>query len=93
MNFPVSTSQQLQAVLRALRRARGLSQAEIGSRLGVNQKRIARIESVPGVTSYDQIARLISTLGARLVIEDQPEKVVSDGRKAKTSRKTDKGAW
>jgi len=37
--------------------------------LGVNQKRASRIEGAPGVTSFDQIARLISALGGRLVVE------------------------
>lgn len=70
MNFPVATSTQLKAVLRALRKSRHLSQADVGTRLGVNQKRVARIESAPGVTSFAQIARLVSALGGRLVIED-----------------------
>jgi HTH-type transcriptional regulator/antitoxin HipB len=94
MNFPVSTSQQLKAVLRALRRARGLSQAEIGSRLGVNQKRIARIESAPGVTGYDQISRLVSTLGARLVIEENTDIAPTSAKSTKTTqRKGVKGTW
>ena len=77
MNYPVGTPSQLRAVLRALRQSRGLSQAAVGRLLGVNQKRIARIEAAPEVTSFDQIARLASVLGARLVIEEttavQPE--------------------
>lgn len=73
MDFPISTSGQLRAVLRALRKARGLSQADAGARIGVNQKRIARIEAAPGVTSFDQIARVVSALGGRLVIQDLTE--------------------
>jgi len=56
-------------VLRGLRKFRGLSQAQVGQLLGVNQKRASRIEGAPGVTSFDQIARLISALGGRLVVE------------------------
>jgi HTH-type transcriptional regulator/antitoxin HipB len=69
MNYPVATSQQLRAVLIGMRKARALSQAQVGQLLGVNQKRAARIESAPGVTSFDQIARLVAALGGRLVIE------------------------
>lgn len=69
MNYPVSTSAQLSAVLRGLRQTRSLSQAQAGELLGVNQKRVARIENAPGVTSFDQIARLVSALGGRIVIE------------------------
>ena len=69
MNYPVTTSLQLRAVLRGMRKARALSQTQVGQLLGVNQKRAARIESAPGVTSFDQIARLVAALGGRLVIE------------------------
>jgi HTH-type transcriptional regulator / antitoxin HipB len=89
MDFPINTSAQLRAVLRGLRKARGLSQADTGARIGVNQKRIARIEAAPGVTSFDQIARVVSALGGRLVIQDLTEKTdAKSGGKAKQ-----KGDW
>ena len=69
MVYPVNNAIQLRAVLRALRQSRDLSQTEVGTLLGVNQKRVARIENAPGLTSFDQIARLISALGGRLVVE------------------------
>lgn len=67
--YPVSTPIELSTTLRALRRANGLSQEEVGQLLGVNQKRIAWIESVPGRTSFDQISRLVTALGGRVVID------------------------
>ena len=70
MDFPVHTASQLKAVLRALRRSRGFSQAQVGARLGVNQKRIARIEGNPGVTNFDQVARFVSVLGGRIVVQE-----------------------
>lgn len=72
MPYPLETSQQLSAVLRALRQSRQLTQAELGEQLGVNQKRIARIEAAPGVTSFDQISRLVALMGHRLVLEELP---------------------
>lgn len=70
MKYAVDTPQQLRAVLRALRQSRGLTQVQLGQRLGVNQKRIARIEAVPGVTSFDQISRMVAAMGCKLVIEE-----------------------
>jgi HTH-type transcriptional regulator/antitoxin HipB len=72
MRYPLETSQQLSAVLKALRHSRNLTQAELGEQLGVNQKRVARIEATPGVTSFDQIARLVALMGHRLVLEALP---------------------
>lgn len=88
MDYPINTSAQLRAVLRGLRQARGLSQADTGARIGVNQKRIARIEAAPGVTSFDQIARVVSALGGRLVIQDVTEKT-----NAKPAGTKQEGDW
>ncbi len=70
MNYPLDTPTQAQAVIKALRAAKGLSQAQVGELMGVNQKRIARIESAPGSTSVAQVAKLVALLGGRLVIDD-----------------------
>ena len=72
MRYPLETSQQLSAVLKALRQSRQMTQAELGAQLGVNQKRVARIEAAPGVTSFDQISRLVALMGYRLVLEALP---------------------
>jgi|GEM_PF-320055 Predicted transcriptional regulators len=69
MNYRVDTPDQLKAVIRALRKTRGLNQTELGTLLGVSQRRVATIEKAPGVTSFDQIARLVSALGGRLSVE------------------------
>ncbi len=88
MDYPVNTPAQLKAVLRALRRSRDLSQMQVGELLGVNQKRIARIEAAPGVTGFDQIARLVSALGGRLVVQD-----LSHTDAKPCPAKPSKGAW
>lgn len=70
MNYPVNAPLQLRAVLKSLRKSRGLTQAQLGAKLGLSQKRIAGIEKNPQVTTFDQISRIVSLLGARVVIED-----------------------
>jgi len=96
MNYPVTTSLQLRAVLRGMRKARGLTQAQAGQLLGVNQKRAARIERAPSVTSFDQIARLVAALGGRLVIEMRdtppPNTTVTRKRRASKAAKPAAGA-
>jgi HTH-type transcriptional regulator/antitoxin HipB len=89
MQYPVNTSVQLRAVLRGLRQNRGLSQAQAGALIGVSQKRIARIEAKPGVTSFDQITKLVATLGGRLLLEqDQAASPEASARHLGKSRKT-----
>ena len=70
--FPVDTPLQLRIILRSLRMARGLTQEELGVLLGVSQKRVARIEAAPELTSYDLIARYVTALGGHLVLTEPP---------------------
>jgi HTH-type transcriptional regulator/antitoxin HipB len=89
MNYPVSTAMQLRAVLRGMRKSKSLSQLQLGHLLGVNQKRAAKIERDPGVTSFDQIARLVASLGGRIVIE-MTEDILPANPAAKPKLKTKK---
>lgn len=67
--FIVTNPSQLTAYLRALRRARGLTQADLGARLGVSAARISTIERNPGVLSTALLLKLLQALGARLELE------------------------
>ena len=68
--FSVHFSSQLREHLRALRKARGLTQAALGKLLGVGQARIAEIENNPGVVSVDQLMRVLSALRVSMLLRD-----------------------
>jgi HTH-type transcriptional regulator / antitoxin HipB len=88
MNYPVSTPAQLQAMLRSMRSSKGMSQEELGKRIGVSQRRIAAIEAAPGRASFDQLTRVFATLGGELVVADSSaEKPAPAPTKRKASRK------
>ncbi len=70
MHLPVHVPNQLREYLRALRKQRGLTQAQLGQLLGLGQARIAEIERNPGVVSVEQLLRLLSALNASLLIQD-----------------------
>ena len=76
--YPVDTPQQLRTILRSMRQASGLTQAQLGERIGVTQKRIARIEAAPEVTAFDQIARMVAAMGYRLMIDETSKYKVSE---------------
>ena len=65
---PVQTASQLSAHLKSLRKARGMTQAQLGQRIGVKQVRIADIERNPGAISVEQLLEIIHALDARLVL-------------------------
>jgi HTH-type transcriptional regulator/antitoxin HipB len=68
MDYPILSPGQLSAHLRALRKARGLSQAQLGAVLGVGQTRITRIEHDPTAISVEQLLALLGALGVQMVL-------------------------
>lgn len=87
--FIVTTPSQLTAYLRSLRRARSLTQAELGARLGVTAARVSAIERNPSVLSTALLLRVLKVLGARLALDaDAPASA-----KAARSRAPSAGEW
>jgi HTH-type transcriptional regulator/antitoxin HipB len=66
MSFPLRIPDQLKQHLRALRKSRGLTQAQLGALVGVGQARIAEIEANPGAVSLDQLTKVLAVLGCTL---------------------------
>ena len=60
---------QLSSHLRALRKAKGWSQAELGRRLGLSQARVARIEGEPLSISVEQLLRVLAALGVGVTLD------------------------
>ena len=79
MDYPIRLADQLKAHLRSLRKQRGLTQAQLGQRLGIGQVRMAEIEARPGLVSVDQLVKLLSALGAGLVVRDREGRSAAPG--------------
>lgn len=69
MDYPIQTAAQLSAHIKSLRKARGLSQTQLGQLLGLGQVRIADIEKSPGTISVDQLIKILQALDTRLVLQ------------------------
>jgi transcriptional regulator with XRE-family HTH domain len=70
MHFPLATVAQFTDHLRALRKARGMTQADLGRLMGVSQSRIADIERDPGSVSVTQMHQILSALGGQMILHD-----------------------
>jgi len=68
MADPLLTTIQLGRVLQSARKARSLTQAAVGARVGLSQKRISAIELDPGSLTAEQLLKLCSVLGLELTI-------------------------
>ena len=91
MDYPVAVLDQLAPHLRSLRKARGLSQAELARRLGVTQSRIAAIEHNPAVVSAGQLIGLLHMLDAELVVRDRQR--TADTTSSLPSAGAPQGEW
>jgi transcriptional regulator with XRE-family HTH domain len=69
----LQTPQQLAAHLRAFRKARRLTQAQLGALVGLDQTRIARIERDPRLVSTGQLMKLLSALRVRVLLQPLSE--------------------
>jgi HTH-type transcriptional regulator/antitoxin HipB len=67
--LPLQTPAQLASHLRSFRKARGLTQAALGSLTGLDQTRIAKIERDPSLVSVGQLLRLLSALHVRVLLQ------------------------
>lgn len=61
--LPISDAEAVGQRLRVLRLDKGLTQMQLGTRAGIDNKTISRIENGRYPTSIDQIARLARALG------------------------------
>jgi HTH-type transcriptional regulator/antitoxin HipB len=68
MDYVLQTPDQLGDHLRALRKAKGLTQRQLSVLLEVDQARISDIEKDPGAVNVAQFFRLLTALGAQAVL-------------------------
>lgn len=82
--FPIRFPGQLRPHLRALRKARGLTQAQLGAIVGVSQARIAEIEANPGLVNFEQLMKLLAVLGVTVsLLEDDSVPVAPPAKPTK----------
>lgn len=65
----LQTPAQLSDHLRSFRKARGLTQAQLGKLAGIHQARIAKIERDPRPVSVGQLLQLLAALEVRVLLQ------------------------
>lgn len=69
------TPQQLGQVLKAQRKAKGLTQKEAGQTVGLLPKSISKLELDPATASIESLFKLLSALGLELMVSEIPQKL------------------
>lgn len=76
-SIPLQTPAQLSDHLRSFRKARRLTQAQLGRLVGLDQSRVARIEHNPDRVSVGTLLQLLSALRVRVLLEPQADQKAS----------------
>jgi HTH-type transcriptional regulator/antitoxin HipB len=74
MEYLLQYPGQLASHLRSLRRARNLTQAQLGNLVGIDQTRIAKIEKDPRRISVAQLLKILGALGIQVALQSRAEK-------------------
>jgi HTH-type transcriptional regulator/antitoxin HipB len=67
----LSTNAQASRLLTARRKALGLTQATVASRLGISQNRFSEIEKQPSQMSLDRLLSLLGILNVELLLQER----------------------
>ena len=70
---PLVMASQLGVVLQGARKSLKLTQAELGERLGLSQRRVSELERAPGTLSVDQLLALCAQLGLQLTVQPREQ--------------------
>ncbi|MBH9554292.1 helix-turn-helix domain-containing protein [Inhella gelatinilytica] len=70
-DHPLLTAAQLGQWLRAARKQRGLTQAELGARLGLSQNRVSHLESHADELSAKQLLTWCAVVGLELSLRER----------------------
>ncbi len=78
MEYKIAIAQQLSSLLKNMRKQSGLTQQDLGERLGISQRRVAAIEEKPESVRFERILQILSELDADLVIRKRDSKAEHD---------------
>ena len=71
MSQRLTNSTQLGHIIKARRRAIGLTQHALATKLTITQNRLSQLETDSGALSFDRLVDLLNILGLVLLVEDR----------------------
>jgi len=71
MEYRIAFIKQVSPLLKSLRNQRGLTQKQLGEKLGISQRMVATIEANPEKTRFERILQILYILDADLIIRDR----------------------
>jgi HTH-type transcriptional regulator/antitoxin HipB len=70
-DYSIKTPNQLGLVLQGYRKELGLTQKDVGAKVGMTQKAVSKIELAPGQTGLSLIFKLLAALDLEIVVRSR----------------------
>lgn len=78
MNQSARTAKQIGAIIRRARRNAGLTQAELGKRIGLRQATISKLEAGEPATRLSTLLDALTALGLEIIIDKRGRRAPQD---------------
>ena len=71
MEYRIAIAQQLGGLLKSMRKEKHLTQQQLGERLGMSQRMVAKLESCPEKASFERVHQALSALEMDLILKQR----------------------
>lgn len=71
MEYRIAITQQLGGLLKSIRKEKHITQRQLGERLGLSQRMVAKLEANPEKASFERILQALSALEIDLVLKER----------------------
>jgi HTH-type transcriptional regulator/antitoxin HipB len=78
MEYKITIINQLSSLLLNLRKQAGITQQQLGERLGISQRMVSKIEANPTKVSFERIMQIFNELNTDLVVRERNHQPTKD---------------
>ena len=71
MEYRIAYIKQVAPLIKSLRHQQGLTQKQLGEKLGISQRMVAFIEASPEKARFERILQILSILDADLIVRER----------------------
>ena len=71
MEYRLIIAQQLPSLLKSIRKKNRITQQQLGERLGLSQRMVAKLEARPEKASFERVLQALSALEIDLVLKER----------------------
>lgn len=80
MEYRLAITQQLPSLLRSIRKKNRITQQQLGERLGLSQRMVAKLEAHPEKASFERVLHALNALEIDVVLKERKTPSLSSSR-------------